>query len=523
MRRNKWSSWVVVMKAASGRRFVLVLCGILLVQTLGGCILGTERPDIALDIPRAYRAAGRAPEAAMPKLDWWREFRSRELTALIEEAEVANFDIAAAVARIVQADAQARITGAALLPTVDFNASATRTRTSQAGIGGTVVTTDGVVTSSGGGGGQSERVSYRTSLSASYQLDFWGKNRAALRSAEEVANAARFDREVVALTTMTSVANAYFLVLGAQDRLRIANENLRSATRILDLIRQRVAVGTASELDTAQQETLVAVQRAAIPPLDQQVRQSMATLGLLVGRPPEYLKVRGGSMSAVAIPRVTPGLPSQLIVQRPDIREAEANLASANANVEVARAAFLPSIQLTGEYGVTSTALKNLFTPQAIFYQIAAGLTQPIFHGGALQGQLDLQRGKQEELLQTYRKSIISAFTDVEKALIAVQNLARQEQLQSQAVASSRRAFELSETRLRQGTIDLVVVLTAQQSLFQAQDNLSQVRLARLQAMVALFQALGGGWPAKRDGLIARETPFPPATPTVARNPPASQ
>ena len=265
------------------------------------------------------------------------------------------------------------------------------------------------------------------------------------------------------------------------------------------------------------------MQRASIPPLDQQVRQNIATLGLLIGRPPEYLKVRGGSMSAVTIPRVTPGLPSQLLVQRPDIREAEANLASANANVEVARAAFLPSIQLTGEYGVTSTALKNLFTPQAIFYSIAAGLTQPIFHGGALQGQLDLQRGKQEELLQVYRKSIISAFTDVEKALIAIQDLARQEQLQREAVVASRRAYELSEQRLREGTIDLVTVLTAQQAWFQAQDTLAQVQLSRLQAVVSLFQALGGGWPAKRDGLIAREALDPPATPIVARHPLVAQ
>ena len=520
MRLPRWNASGSPVTAASGRRRASALCAIVLVQPLSGCILGTERPDIALDIPRFYRATPRAPEAALPKLDWWTGFRSKELTALIEEADVGNFDIAAAVARIVQADAQARVTGAALLPTVDFNASATRVRSSQAG-SSTVVTSNGTVVTSSGG--QSEHVAYRGSISASYELDFWGKNRAALRSAEEVAIAARFDREVVALTTMASVANAYFLVLGAQDRLRIANDNLRSATRILDLIKQRVAVGTASELDTAQQESLVAVQRASIPPLDQQVRQNMATLGLLVGRPPEYLKVRGGSMSAVAIPRVTPGLPSQLLTQRPDIREAEANLAGANASVEQARAAFLPSIQLTGEQGLTSTALKNLFTPQASFYTIAAGLAQPIFHGGSLQGQLDLQRGRQEELLQAYRKSIISAFTDVEKALIAVQDLARQEALQRQAVISSRRAFELSEARLRQGTIDLVTVLNTQQTLFQAQDNLSQVRLARLQAMVSLFQALGGGWPAKRDGMVAREASWTPAPPLIPPNFPFPQ
>lgn len=514
------SSRGVAVKAVFGRRFALIPCGIALVQTLSGCILGSEHPDIALNIPNVYREAPRAPDAALPKLDWWRGFRSKELTALIEEADVGNFDIAAAVARIVQADAQSRITGAALLPTVDLDASATRTRTSQAGGTGTVVTSNGIIT---GGGGQSERVAYRASLAASYELDFWGKNRAALRSQEEVAVAVRFDREVVALSTVVSVANAYFLVLSAQDRVRIANDNLRSAVRILDLIKQRVAVGTASALDTAQQESLVANLRAAIPPLDQQLRQNVATLALLLGRPPEFLKVRGGNINAVAIPRVTPGLPSQLITQRPDIREAEANLASANASVENARAAFLPSIQLTGEYGITSTALKNLFTPQAIFYSIAAGATQPIFHGGSLQGQLDLQRGHQEELLQTYRKSIVSAFTDVEKALIAVQESARQEALQRQAVVSSRRAYELSEQRLREGTVDLITVLNTEQTLFQALDTQSQLRLLRLQAVVGLFQALGGGWPAKRNGLVATEASFTPAPPVIPRNLPIPQ
>jgi len=505
MRQNQGSACALSARSA-GRP--LLAYGMMLVLSLTGCALNPEQPDIALDIPRAYRAAPRDPKAAVPRLDWWRGFRSKELTALIEEADVGNLDIAAAVARIVQADAQARITGAALLPTVDLHASATRTRSSQAtGPGGTTT------------GGQSERATYRASLTASYELDFWGKNRAALRSAEEVAIAARFDREVVTLSTMAAVANAYFQVLAAQDRLRIANDNLRSATRVLDLIKQRVAVGTASELDTAQQESLVAAQRASIPPLDQQLRQTIVTLGVLVGRPPEYLKVRGGSMSAIVVPRVTPGLPSQLITQRPDIRQAEANLASANANVHVARAAFLPSIQLTGEYGVMSTALKNLFTPQAIFYSVAAGLTQPIFHGGALQGQLDLARGRQEELLQDYRKAIISAFGDVERALIAVQDLGRQETLQRAVVASTRRAYELSESRLREGTADLVTVLITQQALFQAQDTLMNVRLSRLQSMVALFQALGGGWPAKREGFVAREASWLPDPPRIPQNP----
>ena len=512
MRQGSLISRGAAIRALFGRRFALIPCGILLVQTLSGCILGSEHPDIAVLIPKSYREAPKAADAALPKLDWWRGFRSKELTALIEEADVGNFDIAAAVARIVQADGQARITGAALLPTVDLNGSATRTRPSKAS--GSINTFTG---------GSSEHVSYSGSVTASYMIDFWGMNRAALKSAEEAAVSARYAREVVALTTVTSVATGYFTVLGNQDRLRIAQNNLKAAAHILDLIKQRVGVGTASALDTAQQEALVATVRASIPPLDQQVRQNIAALALLIGRPPEYLRVRGGSMAQIAIPRVTPGLPSQLITQRPDVRQAEAALASANASVEQARAALLPNIALTGTQGLTSAALANLLTPQASFYSIAASVAQPIFHGGALQGQIDLNRGKQEEMLQDYRKAIISAFTDVEKALIAVQDLTRQERLQREVVVASKRAYDLSEEKLRQGTIDLVTLLQTQQTWFTAQDNLAQIQLSRLQAYVSLFQALGGGWPAKRNGLVATEASFTPAPPVIPHNLPIPQ
>ncbi|HZI76601.1 MAG TPA: TolC family protein, partial [Gemmatimonadales bacterium] len=216
-----------------------------------------------------------------------------------------------------------------------------------------------------------------------------------------------------------------------------------------------------------------------------------------------YMKVRGGNVFRVGIPRVTPGLPSELLIQRPDIRSAEAQLASADASVVAARAAFFPSISLTGEYGVASTALKNLFTPQAIFYQIAAGLVQPVFDGFRLEGQLEQAKGHQLELLSTYRKSIVSGFHDVEQALIAITDNAELERLQRQVVTASRQAFNIAETRLREGTVDLTTVLITQQALFQAQDTEVVVRLARLQAALSLYQALGGSWmPPDKKGAI---------------------
>jgi multidrug efflux system outer membrane protein len=464
-----------------------MLQGFCLMLPLGGCLLSGEKPDPALDIPQAYDGGPRNPalvEAAVPTLDWWRGFRSKELTEVIEEARQANLDIAAAVARIVQADAQARVTGAALLPNVALNGSATRSRPSQS-TGG-----------SGGGSssGGSEFNNLSTSLTASYEIDFWGKNRAALRAAEQTAIASRYDREVVGLATVAATANAYFQVLAAQDRLRVARGNIASASRVLNLIQQRVNAGTASALETAEQESLVNTQRAAIPPLEQTLKQNRNALAVLIARSPERVRIRGGSLRAIATPRVTPGLPSELLAQRPDIREAEANLAAADANVVNARAQFLPSITLTGEGGYQSAILRTLLRPESAFYTAAAGLTQPIFDGARIQGNLDLQKGKQDELLQIYRKAVISAFSDVETALDAIRQTTLRQRLQGDVVTSSRRAFEISDQRLNQGTIDLVTVLQTQQTLYQAEDALVQARLAHVLAVVSLYQALGGGW-----------------------------
>jgi outer membrane protein, multidrug efflux system len=446
------------------------LSALALMPLLGGCWLTGDRIDPAIDIPPTYRAAGK-PHAALPAPDWWRGFRSRELTGLVELAYLGNLDIAAAVARIEQADAQTRIAGAPLLPAIDFDASAQRSRS-------------GGVTSS----------RYSAVLNASYEVDLWGKNRAALRSAEFAAVASRFDRETIVLSTVAAVINTYFQILAAQDRLRIARGNLGAATRILEVIQQRLSAGTSTGLDLAQQQSLVAQQRAAIPPLDQQLRQNIATLAVLVGEVPERFTVRGGSLSAIAPVRVTPGLPSELILQRPDIRQIEAQLKAGNADVESARAALLPRIQLTGQGGFVSAALQTLFQPQSAVYTLAAGLTQPVFDNFRLLSVLDLQKGRRTELLQLYRKAVISGFADVERALIAIRDLAEQERLQADAVAAARRAYELAETQLRAGTVDITTVLNTQRTLFQEQDALVLVRLTRMQAIVSLFQALGGGW-----------------------------
>jgi NodT family efflux transporter outer membrane factor (OMF) lipoprotein len=474
-----------------GRRLARLVAVLGLAASSAGCLLTKDLPDPALDIPEGYKAAAKPSKAgdAPPTLDWWRGFRSRELTGLMEEAQTVNLDIAAATARFKQADAQARITGAALLPSLSGTGQETYSRTSGSSASGLT-------------NGGREVVNYSASLSASYELDFWGKNRDAAQAAEETAVANRFDRDVVALTTLTTVANAYFQVLAAQDRIRTAQRNIASAERILAAIKDRLAAGTGNDLDVAQQESVLANQRALVPPLRQTLDQNINALATLVSRPPEAVRVKGGSLNQIASPRVTPGIPSELLTQRPDIRRQEAQLASATANVGNARAQFFPSIQLTGQGGYQSSALTSLFQPHAAFFSMVGSLTQPIFDGGRILGNFELTKARQDELLQTYRKTVVQAFADVDNALYSIRQTTEKLRLQREVVAASRRAFQLSEQQLRAGTADIVTVLNTQLTLFQAEDALSQAQLARLLAIVSLYQALGGGWEPRMERAV---------------------
>jgi multidrug efflux system outer membrane protein len=482
----KATSFVPSIGGKAGKASALV--ALVLAPGLSGCFLGTERPDPNLEIPAIYREAGRGtPDAAVPALDWWRGFNSKELTGLMKDAQIANLDIAVAIAQIVQADAQVGISGSPLLPSLTGMATAERVREPASTFGGP--------------GSSTTFSQYSLGLTASYMVDFWGKNRATLYAAEESATVARYNREVVILTTIVTVANTYFQVLAAQDQLRVARRNLAAAQRILDLIKKQFAGGTASQLDLSQQEALVATQRASIPPLEVTLRQNIAALALLVARAPANFNVKGGTTTQIAVPRVTAGMPSELLYQRPDIRQAEAQLASSNFSVEAARAAFFPQIQLTAQTGVQSAALASLFGPGAWFYTLSSSLTQPLFDGFLLEGQLKLAKGVQLQNLQAYRKAVLSAFVDVENALVALAKFTLQEKLQTDVVNASRKAFDVSEAQYRGGTVNLLTVLQTQQTLFTAENTLVQVRLSKLLAASSLFQALGGGWTP--DGLLA--------------------
>jgi multidrug efflux system outer membrane protein len=489
-----------------GRRRVRRALAVLLIGPgLSGCILGSERPELNLEVPANYREASRsAPDAALPAMDWWQGFRSRELTSLMQAAQTENLNIAVAIAQVVQADALVGVSGAPLLPSLTGNASVENQHSGSAGASSAAAGGVGSGFGAGSGGGSTTTV-YSTGLTASYMVDFWGKNRAALYAAEENATIARYNREVVTLTTIVTVANTYFQVLAAQDQLRVARSDVAAAEGILNLIKTQFAGGTASQLDLSQQEALVATERATIPPLEVTLRQNIAALAVLVARAPANFNVRGGGMAQLTVPRVTAGLPSELLYQRPDIRQAEAQLASSNFSVEVARAAFFPQIQLTAATGVQSAALASLFGPGAWFYTLTAGLTQPLFDGFLLESQLKQAKGVQLQSLQAYRQAVLSAFANVEQALVALAQTTRQEKLQADAVTASQKAYDVSVQQYRGGTVNLLTVLQTQQTLFTAQITLVQVRLSRLLAASSLFQALGGGWTP--DGKLAALQP----------------
>jgi multidrug efflux system outer membrane protein len=444
---------------------------------LAGCSVGPayHRPDIAPP-QQWHETAGGASAILWPAADWWHGFGSAKLDELIAEAERNNDDLAGAIARVQEADAQARIAGAALLPSLDLGATATRERASVSGQGPRVFN------------------SFNPELSASYELDFWGKNRAVRDAARAAAAASRYDQQTVALTVVSSVATTYFQALELRDRISVARQNLDNGEKILKGFRLEQSAGTATGLDVAQQETAVAVLNAALPPLLQQFRQTVYALAVLLGKTPESVDVEAGTLADLSIPPVAEGLPSQLLSRRPDVAEAEQQLIAANADITVARAALFPSIQLTAGGGYQSSALTSLVSPPNRVYALSAGLLQPIFHGGALRGQVAFSNARYTELLTTYHKTVLTAFSNVESALVAAQQTAEQQKRQQEAVATARRAFEFSQTQMSAGVVNILTVLNTENALFSAQDELVQVNYLHLQALVDLFTALGGGW-----------------------------
>jgi multidrug efflux system outer membrane protein len=444
---------------------------------LSACSLGPDYKHPEMSVPSAWNDQQNSA-AAWPSATWWQGFSSPELNNLITKAQQGNFDLAAAVARVKEADAQARIAGAPLLPAVSAGADATHERTIASGTSGVGTTFH----------------QYNPEITASYELDFWGKNRAALESARATANASRYDRATVELTIMTQIASTYFQALQLQDRIKIAEQNRANAKDTLKGLQTELKVGTATALDVAQQDTTVAALSASIPPLRQQLRQTVDALALLIGQPPEKFDIPPASLIHLTEPKVSPGLPSELLTRRPDVAEAEENLIAANANIKEARAAMFPSISLTASDGFESAALSTALSPASRVFALTAGLTQPIFEGGLLEGAFEFNKARYDELLADYHKAVIGAFGNVEDALTVVRQTTEQRKEQQKSVDKAQLAYDLAMAQFHAGTINILTVLSTETALFTARDSLAQVQLAHLQAILQLYNALGGGW-----------------------------
>lgn len=442
---------------------------------LTGCatVSPTLQPNVVA--PVQWNEAPAQPSAPLP-LEWWSAFESEELKHLVAAALEGSPDLAIAAERVRQAEAQVRIAGASLFPVLSLGVDTSRR----------ISHTEGAASR--------RSDSSSIAFSASYEVDLWGRNAAGARAAEASYRATAFDRDAARLTLVAGVATSYFEILSLRGRLAIARENLTIAERVQSLVEARARNGAASQLDVERQQAQVLTQRAALLPLEQQERQTLAALAVLIGRVPEGFKINGNGLADLRIPAVHAGLPSELLVRRPDLAAAEAQVAAANGDVAAARAALLPSIELTGGAGVTSAALLSFLSGPQSAVSLALSLFQPIFDGGRLRGQVALSESRERELVEAYRKAILAAFADVENALVAVSRSADREALQLRVQESARNALRLAEIRYREGADELLTVLEAQRTLFQAQDQLASIRLDRLAGAVALYKALGGGW-----------------------------
>ena len=445
---------------------------------LAGCATHVPQALSPQLVPQSFVGQDATRDSVWPKPDWWQQFGSAELSEFIARAQADNRDLAVAAAGVVEAHAQTIIQRASLFPQLNLQAQAERSKP-----GGPT----GIGTYPSGN-------SFGLGLGASYEVDVWGLARSNLRAATETLKAARFSQQAVALTVTANVANAYFSVLALRKRIAIANEDILAINDILRTIQLRVTTGTSSHLDLAQERAQVESVEAQLPQLEEQELEARVALAVLLGQAPESLEVKTPSLEAIHPPLVNPGLPSDLLLRRPDVALAEADLASAHASLDAARAAFLPQFALNGSDGFASAAIGTLLHGPSVAWDYGGSLLQTVFDGGKLVGQKKLAEGTQQQLIASYQRAVLNAYADVETALGQVQHSDLAEQHLGREVDAAREAFQISQLQYRQGTTDLLTVLQSQQTLFSAEDQLAQITLARMQAVVHLYEALGGGW-----------------------------
>jgi len=440
------------------------------------------------DVPPGFTAPSDKTAPTWPMAGWWANFGSDELTPLEQTAQKENLDNAVAAAQVLEAEANDGIALSALFPTLGANIGVTRSGSNSA----TINSETGTLSRA--------RTAFNSAITANYQQGFFGTQYYQLQASREDLRAQRYAAAVIGITVSGQVADEYFTVLSFRERIAVTNANIVAAKRILAIVQAKVNSGVSSNLELAEQEATLAQQESTLPLLIENEREARYSLAILLGRAPEGYDVKAQNLDGIVTPAVQPGLPSELILRNPGVAEAEAQLYAAHANVNAARATYFPSLNLTGSASFgPSAALSNLFNAGNFFWSIGAGITQTIFDAGRIHAQNDLEKAIEQQLIAAYRKAVFTAFEDVENALGTVKATDDQLALLEVETKADAEAFRISELQYREGTIDIVQLLTSQQNLFTAQQALVQTKLSKLEASIALYNALGGGWEQKAD------------------------
>ena len=475
------------------RSVLLVFAGI---SFLSGCAVGPNYKRPSVNVPTTYRAPvadqtsanspaqlpastefPKASAASLGDEKWWEVFQDQELQELIRTALKNNYDVRIAATRVLQAKAQVGITRADQLPTLSAGGAINSVQNPKIGPIPSYELTQGQVTAS-----------------AAWNLDFWGKYRRATEAARATLLANEWAQKQVIATLVADMATDYFQLRELDLELEIAKRTLSSRQDSLNLTQTLEQHGIDSLLDVRQSEQLVYTAATEVPDLERQIGQLENAISILLGNNPGDVP-RGLKLTEQPhLPEVPGDLPSALLERRADVRESEANLIAANAQIGVARAAYFPQISLTGSAGYESPALTNLFTGSAGLWNLASSISQPIFEGGRLKSNVRLAEAQHEQLLLIYQQTIQGAFRDVSNALIAYQKFREFRVQQQRLFESAQDAAHLSEVRFKSGTTDYLEVLTNETNSFSAELTLAQAQGNELIALVQLYQALGGGW-----------------------------
>jgi NodT family efflux transporter outer membrane factor (OMF) lipoprotein len=442
-------------------------------------------------------------------VQWWTIFNDPQLTSLVERAMQANLDLRMAESRIRQARAAMGIAGADLGPTVGTAASFRRSRTplsgdrSESAAGDPSITdpTETTRLSSGTGGDSITGNLYRMGFDAGWEIDLFGGIRRGVEAAGADLDAAVESRHDLLVSLSAEVADNYLNLRSLQQRLAIARENLAAQEHTAELTRQRFNVGFVSKLDVVRAEAQAATTAGQIPLFEAQIRQTIYSLSLLLGGEPSTLLAELSPDTAlpVASAAVPLGLPSELLLRRPDIRRAEATIHAATARIGVAKADLFPKFTISGALGLQNTTLSSTLNRASTAWSLGPALNWPLFDMGRTRANLELRKAVQEEELLAYEQTVLGALREVENALIASTKEEEHRQAIARAVAANRTAVDLSTSLYTAGENDFLAVLDAQRSLYASEDTLAQSTRTVSTNLVALFKALGGGWPAEKD------------------------